>query len=41
MEWLERALAPGTSIYALTGKERNLTLLAEALLALRVEATRE
>jgi hypothetical protein len=41
MEWLERALAPGASIYALTGKERNLTLLAEALLALRVEATRE
>jgi len=41
MEWLERALAPGASIYALTGKERNAAIVAEALLALRVEATRE
>lgn len=41
MEWLERALAPGASIHALTGKERNLTIAAETLLALRSEALRE
>jgi len=41
MEWLERALAPGASIYAITGKERNPTIAAEALLALRIGATRE
>ena len=35
IEWLERALAPGASIHALTGKERNLSIPAEALLALR------
>jgi len=41
MEWLERALAPGASIHALTGKERNAAIAAEALLALRSEALRE
>ena len=41
MQWLERALAPGASIYALTGKERNLTVAAEALLALRGGVVRE
>ncbi len=40
MEWLERALAPGASIHALTGKERNLTIAAEALLALRIGGER-
>jgi hypothetical protein len=33
--WLERALAPGASIHALTGRERNAAVPAEALLALR------
>ena len=41
MEWLERALAPEASIHALTGKERNAAIAAEALLALRSEALRE
>jgi hypothetical protein len=41
VEWLDRALAPGASIYALTGKEKNLTIAAEALLALRIEVMRE
>jgi hypothetical protein len=36
IDWLERALAPGASIHALTGKERNPVIAAEALLALRV-----
>lgn len=35
IDWLERALAPGASIHALTGKERNLSIPTEALLALR------
>jgi hypothetical protein len=35
LEWLERALAPGASIHTLTGKEKNLSIPAEALLALR------
>jgi hypothetical protein len=41
MEWLERALAQGASIYALTGKERNPTVAAEALLALRSGVARD
>jgi len=32
--WLERALAPGASIHALSGRERNLAVAAETLLAL-------
>lgn len=40
-EWLERALAPGASIYTPTGKEKNAAIAAEALLAFRVGATRE
>jgi hypothetical protein len=39
--WLERALAPGAPIHALTGKERNPVIAAEALLALRNGALRE
>ena len=39
VEWLERALAPGASIYALTGREKNAAIAAEALLALRNGAT--
>ncbi len=39
--WLERALAPGASIHALTGKERNPAIAAEALLALKKGAARE
>jgi hypothetical protein len=35
IDWLERALAPGASIHALTGRERNAAVPAEALLALR------
>jgi hypothetical protein len=34
IEWLERALAPGASIHALTGRERNAAVAAEALIAL-------
>ena len=41
VQWLERALAPGASIYELTGRERSATLVAEALLALRNEAQHE
>src|SRR2546423_713743 len=41
VQWLERALAPGASIYELTGREKNATLVAEALLALRNEAQHE
>jgi len=41
LEWLERALAPGASIYALTGREKNAAIAAESLLALRNEAKRE
>jgi len=37
VQWLEHALAPGASIYELTGHEKNATLLAEVLLALRNE----
>ena len=41
VQWLERALAPGASIYELTGREKSATLVAEALLALRNEAQHE
>jgi hypothetical protein len=41
VQWLERALAPGASIYALTGREKNAEIVAEALLALRSGVTRE
>jgi hypothetical protein len=41
LEWLERALAPGASIYEITGREKNAAIVAEALLALRSGATRE
>jgi hypothetical protein len=41
LEWLERALAPGASIHALTGRERNIVIAAEALLALRSGVARE
>jgi len=41
VQWLERALAPGASIYGLTGSEKSATLVAEALLALRNEAKHE
>ena len=41
VQWLERALAPGASIYELTGREKSATLVAEALLALRNEAKHE
>jgi hypothetical protein len=41
VQWLERALAPGASIYELTGREKSATLAAEALLALRGEAKHE
>jgi len=34
IEWLERVLAPGASIHALTGRERDAAVAAEALLAL-------
>ena len=37
VQWLERALAPGATIYALTGREKSATIVAEALLALRNE----
>ena len=33
--WLERALAPGAPVYALSGNERDAALVAEALFALR------
>jgi len=41
VQWLERALAPGASIYELTGREKNAAIAAEALLALRGEAKHE
>ncbi len=41
VQWLERALAPGASIYELTGREKNATIVAEALLALRNEVKHE
>jgi hypothetical protein len=41
VQWLERALAPGASIYELTGREKSATLVAEALLALRNEVKHE
>src|SRR6266705_2626336 len=40
-QWLERALAPGASIYGLTGREESATIVAEALLALRNEVKHE
>jgi len=41
VQWLERALAPGASIYDLTGREKSATIVAEALLALRNEVKHE
>ncbi len=41
VQWLERALAPGASIYGLTGREKSATIAAEALLALRNEVKHE
>ncbi len=41
VQWLERALAPGASIYGLTGREKSATVAAEALLALRNEVKHE
>ena len=41
VQWLERALAPGASIYELTGRENSATIAAEALLALRNEVRHE
>src|SRR5207249_4970725 len=41
VQWLERALAPGATIYALTGREKSATIVAEALLALRNEMKHE
>jgi len=41
VRWLERALAPGASIYELTGREKSATIVAEALLALRNEVKHE
>src|SRR5712691_1509602 len=41
VQWLERALAPGASIYELTGREKSATIVAEALLALRNEVKHE
>ena len=41
VQWLERALAPGASIYELTGRENSAAIVAEALLALRNEAKHE
>jgi len=41
VQWLERALAPGASIYELTGREKSATIAAEALLALRNEVKHE
>ncbi len=41
VQWLERALAPGASIYGITGHEKGAAIVAEALLALRSEAKHE
>jgi hypothetical protein len=41
VQWLERALAPGASIYGLTGREKNAAIVAEALLALGNETRHE
>ena len=41
VQWVERALAPGASIYDLTGREKSATIVAEALLALRNEVKHE
>src|SRR6267143_344904 len=41
VQWLERALAPGASIYGITGSEKGAAIVAEALLALRSEAKHE
>jgi len=41
VKWLERALAPGASIYELTGHEKDAAIIAESLLALRSGGARE
>ena len=41
VQWLERALAPGASIYELTGHEKDAAIIAESLLALRSGGARE
>jgi hypothetical protein len=41
LQWLERALAPGASIYQLSGREKNAAIAAEALLALGNETRHE
>lgn len=43
IEWLERNLGPGAPLYSLTGRERNVAIGAEILLALRAnwEAKRD
>ena len=41
VQWLERALAPGASIYGVTGREKNAAIAAEALLALGNETRHE
>jgi len=41
VQWLERALAPGASIYEITGREKSAAIVAETLLALRSEARHE
>ena len=41
VQWLERALAPGASIYEITGHEKSATIVSEMLLALRSEAKHE
>jgi hypothetical protein len=41
VQWLERALAPGASIYEITGHEKSATMVSEMLLALRSEAKHE
>lgn len=41
IKWLERALAPGASIYGLNGKERRAEIAAETLLVLRSGVARD
>ncbi|HEY6242174.1 MAG TPA: hypothetical protein VIW78_15210 [Burkholderiales bacterium] len=41
LKWLERALAPGAPLYALSGKEKRAEIAAETLLALRSGLARE
>src|SRR5258706_12554540 len=41
LQWLQRALAPGASIYQLTGREKDAAIVAEAVLALRSGGARE